>query len=866
MKKTSMIVAFVLMVAMPMLAEHVSPDIARMVATSFLNNNGAKTAQLSDISKTAGFQNLYIFTAEQGFVVMSADDRVQPILGYSMTGSFKIKGMPDNVRDWLQDYDDAIQFAVDNIMRATTVTAKLWKKLAEGNAKAGRTVVIVAPMIQTTWDQTAPFNNLCPGGSVTGCVATAMAQLMNYWEHPVRGTGSHSYSHSTYGQQMAIFSNAFYDWDNMKNSYSNDYTEAEATAVATLMYHCGVAVDMDYGVNGSSAISQYVPNRMISYFRYSSSMSMLNKSSYTNAQWISMLKNELNNNRPLYYSGRSSSSGHAFICDGYDDNNAFHFNWGWGGYCDGYYTIGALNPGSGGTGSGSGQFNLENAAIFGCQPVNPSVNPPSITATVNGRDANITWNSVSNASFYKVYRDGDLIASNLTSTSYTDNNLSYGDHSYYVKSVKSDGTMSLKSNTVIANVHFEGPVPTNLSASSNGNNVHLTWTAPSSESAILQYGTTTSSSSVGFNGSAAMYWAQRYPVSTLDTYAGMAIDKVSIYLQYTGSYTLYIYSGNELGTTELLYETPYTATSTGWKDINISNPVALDYTNDLWVVMYAPAEIVYPAAYCSYSGNGVENAAYYSTSGSGWNQWGSNQYSWLMKTYITDGTYTYNLYRNGVAVATNLNGNSYNDNNLTNGTYDYYVSTNYFCGESDPSNNVSVQIGVPSAQTFNLVAGWNWWSANVDITLDDLKTALVAALPGTEISIKSQNGNTSYNGSLWRGTLFTLDVTRMYQIHVTANCEITLTGTPINPAEHPVSIQTGANWIAFPLTESMSIEEVFSGFAVNGDAIKGQNGNAIFIGDSWRGSFTNLNPSKGYIYKSNETGGRTLSYPTNTKR
>lgn len=163
MKRFTMTVALLLMVAMPMMAERVSPETARKVAQTFLNNNGAKSAQLTDLSKAAGFANLYIFNGEEGFVVMSADDCVKPILGYSLTGKFVAEGMPENVRGWLQGYSDEIQSAVDRRMKATGETTRLWKALVEGNnTKDAKVTAVIEPLIQTKWNQGLPFNNFCP--------------------------------------------------------------------------------------------------------------------------------------------------------------------------------------------------------------------------------------------------------------------------------------------------------------------------------------------------------------------------------------------------------------------------------------------------------------------------------------------------------------------------------------------------------------------------------------------------------------------------------------------------------------------------------------------------------------------------------
>ena len=170
-------------------------------------------------------------------------------------------------------------------------------------------------------------------------------------------------------------------------------------------------------------------------------------------------------------------------------------------------------------------------------------------------------------------------------------------------------------------------------------------------------------------------------------------------------------------------------------------------------------------------------------------------------------------------------------------------------------------------QTIGLRAGWNWVSFNVEIGLNDLKAALVAAVPGTDITIKSQSGNIRCNRNRWVGNLNSLDLSQMYRIKVESACEITLEGMPINPAEHPVTIKQddnrqGDNWIGFPLNESMSVTNAFDGFAVNGDIIRSKTAFAVYTGTKWRGTLQNLIPGKGYFYESAINDDRTLAFPS----
>jgi uncharacterized repeat protein (TIGR02543 family) len=282
-----------------------------------------------------------------------------------------------------------------------------------------------------------------------------------------------------------------------------------------------------------------------------------------------------------------------------------------------------------------------------------------------------------------------MIANNVQTTSYTDSNVTYGTHSYYVKSVKSDGTMSLKSNSAVADVHFPGPIPTNLQASVNGNDVNLSWQAPASENEILQYGNGSAINSFGYD--EGTYWAHRYPISTLSDYAGMAIEKVAFYSHNAGSYTVSIYKGDIAFPTELLHQQSYNALADSWQNIVFSTPIVIDYTKDLWIVFYSVTSN--PASYCPYSSSEVEDASLYSQTGQRWEVMSDR--SWLIKTYITNGTYTYKLYRDDNVVANNISNNSYTNSNVPIGFFNYHVTSNYYSFESDPSNIIRVRVGNP---------------------------------------------------------------------------------------------------------------------------------------------------------------------------
>ena len=703
-----------LLTAMPTMAEHVTPETARKVATTFLTNNGAKAAQLTDLSKAAGFPNLYIFTAEQGFVVMSADDCVQPILGYSLTGKFVTDEMPENVSSWLQGYNEGIRHAIINKTRATDEVAEQWRLLVNGNSKAALATPVVDALIQTQWNQGSPYNNLCPKigttTTVTGCVATAMAQVMKFWEHPTTGTSSHSY---TWNSQTlsADFGATTYDWANMTNAYNSSSNDTQKAAVATLMHHCGVSVEMDYGTSssGGSAASTYdVMSALQTYFSYAPNMQYKSKDDYEDEVWITMLKNELNDGRPMQYRGSDAGGqgGHSFVCDGYDSDDKFHFNWGWGGYCDGFYALDDMEPGTGGIGAGNGVYTVGQSAIFGIEPIS-SLAAPTLSATTAEGCINLTWNAISEAESYDVYRDNVKIATNVSGLTYTDNDISSGVYyEYHVRAVNSE-TKSNPSNLVTAMTIFRDLRPSNLTATANGNNVNLEWTGyAGGESVELHYGVTTNN--MGYNaGNEGTYWGQRYPTTVLENLFGMELNKVSVYLYYAGDYSCYVFNGS-ISNEDKIHESSYTKAQNGmvWVDITPNANLNIDHTKDLWIVFYYNnQEGTYPAICGDYDGDGASDAKYISTSLEDLpTNWIDEDLSWLFKTYLTDGTYTYNLYQDGVKIAENHSNTTYNASLNNNAANLFTVKTNYYGGESAASNRAGLAFGTASLGTLELGA------------------------------------------------------------------------------------------------------------------------------------------------------------------
>ena len=347
MKKTILLVTALLLGFVTLQAKPVDVAKAQRLGQQFIQNKAmfAKQAinQL-DLAYTFradnGIATAYVFNFDGGFVVVSADDSYHPILGYSDHGTFDYDSAPDGLLFMLGEVNREIAQCVAENISMTSDIACEWKNLeTAGVLNPAKNIALVGPLVQTKWDQGSPYNMYVPNGYPTGCVATAMAQLMKYWEWPVQGTGEHSYIWN--GQTLsANFGETTYDWDNMLNVYTmGNVTPENRQAVALLMSHCGISVDMMYASDGSGAYSPDVPIAISNYFSYSDQATHIGKSGYTYDEWVALLKSNIDQHIPLYYSGQGEDGGHAFICHGYDNDGLFYFNWGWGGNSDGWFLI-----------------------------------------------------------------------------------------------------------------------------------------------------------------------------------------------------------------------------------------------------------------------------------------------------------------------------------------------------------------------------------------------------------------------------------------------------------------------------------------------------------------------------------------------
>lgn len=354
-------------------AADVTPQQALAIARQF---SGGTTGQMKMLAPMANQLKLaytadaadgkncyYVFNrgGNQGFVIVAADDRANAILGYSDTGSFDYNSIPAEIKHWLTSYADQITY----IRKAG---------FAENTATQTTLDKEVKPLLgDIQWNQDSPYNDMCPSYGIntqcaTGCVATAMAQVMYYNRWPEKGVGQHTYYPSVLGGNplSADFGATTYDWNAMLPRYDAASSQASRDAVALLMLHCGVAVDMEYSTS-SGATSESVPKALVTYFNYDKGVAYRTRDNYSNSEWDEIIRRELDNGRPIVALGRSSAGGHAFVFDGYDKNGLIHVNWGWSGMSNGYFRTTALTPTMQGIGGSTSGYNYGQYIVTGIQ-------------------------------------------------------------------------------------------------------------------------------------------------------------------------------------------------------------------------------------------------------------------------------------------------------------------------------------------------------------------------------------------------------------------------------------------------------------------------------------------------------------------
>lgn len=550
-------------------AKPVEPSIAMRIAQNLLHKSVVDATP--DV-----FSECYLFVGAdgEGFVLLSADDCVFPLLGYSRISAFPIDDMPDHLVAWIDGYQrDIVSIKALGGLTASEITAE-WQRLLEGTPKSAVKASEVMPLIETKWKQSEPYANRCPFDSVankhavTGCVATATAQVMRYWGHPAQGRGSHSYDSKNFGFLSVCYDTSVYDWENMPKRVLGYSPQVQKDAVSKLCYEVGVSMDMNYSVSASGAYEHSggmlkrssAELALENHFGYNPGMYAVFKEGMTDEQWVDLIASELDAGRPIIYTGSSSTSGHAFVVDGYNVNGLFHINWGWGGSFDGYYTLTCLAIGTQGS-SDYTPFNEMNNALIHVYPVTPN-DSISVVSVVS---ANSAQGTVRGSGTYPVgsdrvmlyatanpgYRFDHWASGNTANPIFYYPTLDYSDTAYFAP---------LRYDTLGYSQHF---VPNFDTLYSLG---HCEWgirIAP-----------------------------DRLP-------AGKQLEKVMNFIYTTGQYVLRIYNSDLPA--GAVYEDTLELSAYGWRTITLNHPVTINASMPLWIT-FTTENVVYPAGICPNTG------------------------------------------------------------------------------------------------------------------------------------------------------------------------------------------------------------------------------------------------------------------------
>ncbi len=403
MRKT-LTIALILFAVNFSFAGTISEQAAKNVAVNFFKGNAG--ADKSTVTATLKYTqkesdntvDFYVFDiSPKGFVIVSAADNVSPVIAYSAEANFSSNFKKTGISTWMNHAAKNVHTAILHHVQPNANISSLWTAYAAGQNAGGAKSAGLKPLILSSWNQDDFYNQYCPYNSadhqrcLTGCVATSMAQIMKFWNYPAKGTGSYSYNNSTpnyphnYGVQSANFGATTYSWDSMPLSVN-----APNKQISTLMYQCGVAVSMSYGDDNQGGSGAYVLQSDVpswkhsaeyafkNYFSYNpNTLKDLHSADYTSEQWITLIKNELNLGHPIQYIGLDTLyGGHAWICDGYDQNDMLHMNWGWGGDGNGYYSVSNLSI-------DGFNFSNEEGALIGIVPNNIKGTPTPVIATVS---------------------------------------------------------------------------------------------------------------------------------------------------------------------------------------------------------------------------------------------------------------------------------------------------------------------------------------------------------------------------------------------------------------------------------------------------------------------------------------------------
>ena len=539
--------------------------------------------------RVAEVGDIYVFSpvGRPGFVLVAASDCVRPVLGYSYSGSFDVNGMPPHVAAWIEGYNREISAFAD--AEPSAAVQALWEREGmspkDGNDSIG-------PLLTTTWNQAPYYNLLCPYDTddsayvVAGCTATATAQILKYWNHPEVGFGSHAYYHPYYGVLSARFDTTHYRWSMMPDKLNYLTPTDSVMAVAELIYHVGVSVNMNYSTHGSgAAVNSYgsatrasAENALKQYFKYNPLLYSVFKSEYADREWDSMLCAQIVAGRPVLYAGYDSTAGHAFVLDGYDTDYDtvhnqifFHVNWGWGGAFDGFYTTDSLSPGAGGIGGNATYtFNYNNSAVMDIMPFTSA--DTGGVATISMEADNVSHGTVTGSGSYTIGVDTAVVWAHAA-------------EGYRFVRWKS-GSMQNPITFIVFGDLTDTAVFEPLGGDTLGycfDGLVTSW--------LDDYGSTTE-------------WGIRLPAPMRGVGRGMRA--VQLFPYTVGDHTLKVYFGDSIPTATLAYTKVIQVTEDEmgcWNEYALDSLIPIPEGVVVWVTMSFQGTNVYPAAMSRYSGN-----------------------------------------------------------------------------------------------------------------------------------------------------------------------------------------------------------------------------------------------------------------------
>ncbi|MBO7647334.1 MAG: C10 family peptidase, partial [Bacteroidales bacterium] len=627
-------IVVLLIVSLPSWLEAAPVDtaVAKQVAINFFHSKSSAQPSVTptlvyvareQVGTTKGYNpSIYIYNVGNGFVILSADDRVKPVLAYSTESNFDTANMPDALREWMDETRQQIKSVFLHGTTQGTRNQTLWRDLYENTSQQDREIVR-GPLLSTQWNQNAYYNNLCPvdatgpnGHTYAGCVATMMAQVLRYWQYPSAGFGSKFYNIMTYGTQYVNFANAHYNYSLMPNSLTAYSPSNQINEVAKLIYHCAVSVSMQFGPGASSAYIEHVNAALQNYFGYLGG-TYHNRDNYSDASWIALLKSELNLLRPIMYSGRGSYGGHAFLCDGYDSDDLFHMNWGWGGFDDGFYNLNNLN-------TTIYDFNSDHTVLIGIHADTPMLMKDVDSFqffTRSGtqsyaKEVNVHTHMVTDS--IQVYAEGNFLVGRDSVNMSHSVKLNPEGQIFYVRyapalsdnPVTENGRilLSANANTLLDSIQLSGssyvvhcPPPQALHLSQEGDVVNIQWDEPDApvSSYHISKDSIPSMSTISFgnSGGLSMECVQRFMTSDIAAYHQKLLTKISFKpMEGADGYTLRVYQGGSctIGSSTSATLDPGTLVYSqevgtaglnmnGLSTVALDTAVIVDASQELWV-------------------------------------------------------------------------------------------------------------------------------------------------------------------------------------------------------------------------------------------------------------------------------------------